>query len=159
MARFEIRPATESDFEAICKIHIASILAQGPVAYTQEQCESWASGIEPALYDKYGETGEVFSVATDDAGDVIGFYSIKADELMALYVAPERARQGIGAALIKAAELEIGAAGHQTVRINASLNGLPFYLACGYQEQFRKMWTTRGGIAIETVALEKPLSE
>lgn len=41
-----LRPATAADAEAILVVHVATIVAQGPSAYTDRQVAAWAAKTE-----------------------------------------------------------------------------------------------------------------
>jgi len=150
-----LNPGTPADGAAIMAVHQASILGLGEGFYRRDELESWAAGL---IAERYGEAmaaGETFLLAWADEGTLAGFASYKADEVVGFYVHPDWARSGLGRVLLECAEAAILAAGHRTIRIGASLSGLPFYLAHGYRIVRRKPWTTRGGLVIETADLEK----
>jgi len=53
-------------------------------------------------------------------------------EVRAMFVAPELARNGVGRALLAAAEGAALEAGWTRAHLVATLSGVPFYRACGY---------------------------
>ena len=65
---------------------------------------------------------------------VLGFGQLLAPEglIEAVYVDPDAARRGIGAALVAALEREARARGARTLALDASLNSVPFYRALGF---------------------------
>jgi ribosomal protein S18 acetylase RimI-like enzyme len=151
-----LRAGTPADGPALRDLHEASIRAHDISAYSAEEVESWVGVLEP---HRYGEAmtkdGEVFLLAVAADGALAGFCSYKADEVIGLYVAPDRGRQGIGSALLAAAEAAIAAAGHDRIRIGASLSGRAFYEAHGYRVTADRVWKSRGGLDMAALDMEK----
>jgi putative acetyltransferase len=151
-----IRAATPGDAPFIQRVHEDSIRGLGTRAYSRTEVESWAAGLRPDRYvAAMTSGGESFLLAEHRSG-VVGFCSFGADEIVGLYVAPAQAGRGIGAALLRAAEQRIGAAGRRAIRIGASLNAQRFYEAHGYTVVERRTWRSRGGLGIAVVDLVKP---
>ena len=73
-------------------------------------------------------------------------------------MAPDWARRGVGSALLRHAEAAIAAAGHRRIRLGASLSGQAFYERHGYLIIDRHGWTSRGGLVMAALAMEKQLS-
>lgn len=155
--RITLRPGAPGDGAAIMGVHRASILGLGGNAYTREELESWAAGLEPGCYGEAMEKGETFLLARAGEGALAGFASYKDDAVIGFYVHPGWARSGLGRLLLDRAEAAILSAGHRTIRIESSMSGLPFYLARGYRIVRRKTSESRGGLVIETADLEKPI--
>ena len=155
--RVTLRPGATGDGAAIMDVHRASILGLGEDFYSRDELESWAAGLRAERYGEAMASGETFLLAWADGDVLAGFATYKADEVIGFYIHPDWARLGLGKLLLARAEAAIAAAGHRTIRIGASLSGLPFYLAHGYRLVRRKPWTTRGGLVIETADLEKPI--
>ena len=155
---FTIRAATPGDGGAIMAVHVGSILGLGGSHYSRVELESWAAGLRA---DHYGwamrEGVETMVVAEDGTGCVVGFSSWKDDEVVAVYVHPDAARRGLGSLLLARAEAAIAAAGHRRARIGASLSGRPLYERHGYRVVAEKDWTTRGGLVIAALDMEKDL--
>jgi GNAT superfamily N-acetyltransferase len=153
-----LRAGTPADGPALRDLHEASIRAFGISAYSPEEVESWVGVLEP---HRYGEAmtkgGEVFLLAVAAGGALAGFCSYKADEVIGLYVAPHRGRQGIGSMLLAAAEAAIAVAGHDRIRVGASLSGRAFYEAKGYQVVAERVWKSRGGLDMAALDMEKGL--
>lgn len=153
-----IRSGTPADAAAIHALHRRSILHLGRTAYSVAEVESWAHGLAPERYGSaMTEKGEKYLLAIDAAGKVGGFCSFKDDEVRGLYVDPSCARSGIGSALLHRAEADIVAAGHKSVRVQASLVGRPFYEAQGYDVVGEHDWTSRGGLDIAVAEMEKTI--
>ncbi len=88
----------------------------------------------PAAY--IAQRGHVFWVAERD-GAVIGFVDWQGDFVNALHVHSRFARSGAGTRLMDTAEVEIGAAGHVTSRLETdtfNTTSQAFYAKRGYRE-------------------------
>ena len=104
-----IRPAVPGDELAVARIHV----------------RAWQNGYRGLLPDAYLDSlraedraarytfgvpgAPITSVAID--GDVLGFVTIKDDELAALHVDPDAWRRGIGSALLAHARTQLSSAG------------------------------------------------
>lgn len=154
---FSIRPGVPADAPAIRRVHESSIRGLGPARYMAAEVESWVGVLTDQGYVDHMATGEIFLVAETPADGVVAFCSRQDDEVKALYVAPAWVGRGVGTALLALAEAAIAEAGHAKVRIGASLTGESFYTARGYVVVGRHLWTTRGGLAIASVDMERPL--
>jgi GNAT superfamily N-acetyltransferase len=111
------------------------------------------------------DRGEVFFVATGRVQGnplILGFssdYPIEgATHGTSVYVRGVAARQGVGTALLRAAESYAIANGAAAVRIEASLAGAAFYAANGYVESGRGEVQLLSGHTIQCVFMRKSLS-
>ena len=147
-----IRRATDDDRVAIARLHEASIRALGPAGYTAEEVDSWAAGVYP---QNYPLEQEVY-VAVDD-GEVVAFGHYDHGEIMAVYVDPSHVRRGVGRLMMAKLEEVALAAGATHLHLNAALNSVDFYAACGYARTMETVYRTRGGIAITCALMEKDL--
>jgi putative acetyltransferase len=136
----ETRRAHPGDAEAIAVAHLDSIQSIGPRFYPPEIVEAWGAGITPDLYVNAMEGGEVFFIATgliDDRPAVLGFATHRVDDAQdgaSVYVRGVAARQGIGTILFRLAEEHARAHGATSIHIQASLAGVAFYTANGFEE-------------------------
>ena len=147
-----IRRATDDDRVAIARLHEASIRALGLACYTAEEVNSWAAGVAPERYI----IEQAMYVATID-GDVIAFGHYDHGEIMAVYVDPSHLRRGVGRLMMAKLEEVARAAGATHLHLNAALNSVDFYAACGYARTMETVYRTRGGIAIKCALMEKDL--
>src|SRR6187551_1148115 len=106
--------------------------------------------------------GEVFFIAVgelDSQPAVLGFASdhrVEGTEHgTSVYVRGAAARQGIGSALLRLAEAEAAARGATCIRIEASLAGVEFYKANGYDEVARGGTRLMSGRPIACVFMRK----
>lgn len=81
-----------------------------------------------------------------------------AARIRAFFVAPERARRGIGRLLYEACEAAARSAGFQRLELMATLPGVPLYVALGFRELARITDVLPDGTAIEFVRMERSLA-
>jgi putative acetyltransferase len=147
-----IRRAADADRVAIARLHEASIRALGPSHYTSAEVDSWAAGMTP---ERYVIEQEMYVATLGDA--VIGFGHYHRGEIMAVYVDPLHIGRGIGSTLIAKLEEVARADGATHLHLNAALNSVGFYAACGYAQTRETMYMTRGGLVMKCALMEKDL--
>jgi hypothetical protein len=76
---FRIRRATPSDADAIARTHLDSIETIGPQFYPAEIVSEWSSGLTPDRYRGAMDRGEVFFIALDEQGTMLGFSTHRVD--------------------------------------------------------------------------------
>jgi GNAT superfamily N-acetyltransferase len=156
---FVIRRATEEDAEAIGDVHRRSIRELCAALYPPEVIEAWARPREPGHYSRRIRDKDFF-VAEDEGARLVGFgvLSRETREVEAVYVHPEVKRRGVGLKLLRTLEELARALGIETLRLNASLNGVPFYERAGY------VWLEQGthrlgnGVEVACVLMSKRLA-
>jgi putative acetyltransferase len=126
----QIRRAAPGDEEALAAIRRSSILALTAPALSSEQAEAWPSGIAADRMARALADHDVW-VAVEAVA--VGWVEVDRDRVAALYVSPSHARVGVRSHLLRHAEEAIRAAGHTSVRLEASENALAFYERCGYR--------------------------
>jgi ribosomal protein S18 acetylase RimI-like enzyme len=161
----EIRRADASDADAIAEAHRDSIRSIGGAFYPSTDVDAWQDGLTSDLYLRAMERGEVFFIATgavDGASLVLGFasdYRIHdAIHGTSAYVRGLAARRGIGTALLRRAEAHAAAHGARNIQIEASLAGVEFYRANGYEEVHRGETRLRSGYPIACVVMRKEVA-
>ncbi len=159
-----VRPARPADAEAIAAAHIDSIRTLGPSFYPPDIVETWGMGLTPDIYIKAMKGGEVFFVAIgelDGASQVLGFSSHRVDDAedgVSVYVRGDAARRGVGTALLRAAEEHARAHGATTIQIQASLAGVEFYKANGFEETVHGEARLMSGRSMPSVFMRKRLA-
>ena len=143
MERVEIiamRRATPDDAADILAAHQDSIRSIGPRFYPPDVIEAWSAGLTPDIYVDAMNAGEVFFVAIgriDGDTAVLGFATHRVDDDQdgaSVYVRGIAARRGIGTALFRLAEQDARRTGATSITIQASLAGVAFYKANGFDE-------------------------
>lgn len=163
-AEVQTRRAHPGDAEAIALAHLDSIRSIGPTFYPPDVVEEWASGLTPDIYVKAMEGGEAFFVATghiDGQPVVLGFSTHRVDDAqdgMSVYVRGGAARRGIGTTLLRLAEAHALESGATSIQIQASLAGIEFYKANGFEEIGRGEALLMSGRSMPCVFMRKPIT-
>lgn len=76
-----------------------------------------------------------------------------------VFVDPDRARAGIGLALMQAVEMDAWNQGIQVIGLTATLSGLAFYQSCGYRAVGEGALDLGDALALDYVVMTKPLIE
>ena len=97
-----VRTARERDLPAVGDLHVAAIEAFGSETYDDAEVEAWATTDDPPA-ERY-DLAEGHWVVAERGGDVAGFGHLDPDaaEVVAVYVHPDHAREGVGAAVLAA---------------------------------------------------------
>jgi GNAT superfamily N-acetyltransferase len=177
---FAIREARPADAEAISELIAASVRGLAVGIYDDRQIElsiKSVFGIDHQLI----EDGTYF-VAESGSGIVgCGGWSkrqtlfgaseyrmsrdpqlldpkIDAAKIRAFFIHPSAARKGIGKAILQRCEDEATAAGFREAEMMATLPGVPFYSACGYEKAESVAVPIGQGLVIECIRMHKQLT-
>jgi GNAT superfamily N-acetyltransferase len=71
--------------------------------------------------------------AAEEGGEIIGVLRGKSDKLQSLFVREDHHRRGVGRRLVERFERECAQQGAGTIKVQATLYAIPFYLAMGYK--------------------------
>ncbi len=155
---FIVRRAREEDCEGIWLIHKRAIREIANSHYTPEEIEAWASPRKPEHYVESIRNKE-FYVAEED-GAVIGFGTLnhKQNEIEAVYVSPAVVRRGVGLAILRRLEERARGLGIKSLKMDASLNAVPFYKSAGYESQKEMKHRLACGVEISCIFMTKQLS-
>jgi putative acetyltransferase len=157
------RRANTKDAEAIARAHVDSIGSIGPRFYSPEIVDAWSTGLTPDVYVQAMEGGEAFFIATGELDGeiaVLGFATHRVDDDQdgaSVYVRGRAVRRGIGTALLQLAVEHARANGATTIHIQASLAGVEFYKANGFEELGRGEAQLMSGRAMPCVFMRKTL--
>lgn len=153
--KISIRPAKAEDTAGIPEMHMASIRGLCREHYSPKVLSGWAAPRKPEKYLKAMASGERMFVAL--AGTrVVGFSSVKKKEIYAVYVHPEFSGLGVGRRLLRAAESSVLKAGHRSVNLGSSVNGIGFYFKCGYRPvKAAKILFRNIGLQVSYLAMER----
>ncbi len=163
-AEVQTRRAHPDDAEAIALAHLDSIRSIGPAFYPPDVVDAWASGLTPDIYVKAMEGGEAFFIATgplDGRSVVLGFSTHRVDDAqdgISVYVRGGAARHGIGTALLRLAEAHARESGATSIHIQASVAGVEFYKANGFEEIGHAKALLLSGRSMPCVFMRKPLT-
>lgn len=150
-----IRRSRPEDCQSIMTVHSASVAGIRTALYTPEEIQAWAVPKKPESYEDSIRSKEFF-VAEED-GIVIGFAVLNQEsaEVEAVYVSPKAGRRGIGLELLGKLEERARALGLGVLRLNASLNAVPFYKRAGYMAQEESKYRLSNGVEIACVPMLK----
>lgn len=144
--------------------HLDSIRSIGPAFYPPDVVEAWGSGLTPDIYVTAMEGGEAFFIATGHINGepaVLGFSTHRVDDAQdgtSVYVRGQAARRGIGSALLRLAEEHALTHGATSIQIQASLGGVEFYKANGFDEIGRGEAHLTSGRSMPCVFMRKLLT-
>ncbi|HEY3521718.1 MAG TPA: GNAT family N-acetyltransferase [Rhodanobacteraceae bacterium] len=158
IATFSLRRATADDAAAMWTVRCDAIRQTCRSHYPVEMLERWAA---TPLPETFGRRIEDEYVVVGIAGaSIAGFAALKASDSLidAVFVAPEDGRRGLGRQLLAHIEGVAIGCGLRVLRVNASLNAVPFYAAAGYESISEGIYTTSAGVQIACVRMEKPIA-
>lgn len=144
MAGPGLRPFLPSDAAALAALFRASVDQLAAEDYDADQREAWASVADDEVAFAARLGGELTIVALL-GGEVAGFASLKDNTLFdMLYVRPDLAGQGVGAALADAIEKLAGGRGSKALTVEAADSARDFFAKRGYVPQSRNTVTVGG---------------
>ena len=139
MAAPGLRPFLPSDAPVLAALFRASVARLAEDYYDDDQLAAWASAVDDEAAFAARLTRNLTIVALV-GGEIAGFASLEGGGVVdLLYVRPDHARQGVGAALANAIEKLAGARGAGKLTVEASDAARDFFAARGYEAQQRSM--------------------
>ena len=173
-----LRLAVEADAAPVNHLMQASIEALFPGFYDAAQTASAARYIARVdltliadgtylVYDDGGEVvacggwsrrGRLYTGSGDHHGDDrLLDPATEAAHVRAMFVRPDRTRQGLGRAILEAAEAAARSEGFRRLDLMATLPGVPLYRAFGFRELDRVEITMPDGVTIAGVVMDRPI--
>lgn len=154
-----IRRARQEDCHSIMSVHIDAVRGIRTALYTAEEIQAWAAPRKPESYEESIRSKEFF-VAEED-GVIVGFGILNQSttEVEAVYVSPKAGRRGVGLKVLKKVEERARALGLEALRLNASLNAVPFYKRAGYVGKEESRYRLSTGVEIACVPMVKLIQE
>ena len=155
---FTVRRAREEDAEGVWRVHTRAIRGIANSHYTPEEVEAWASPRKPEHYAEAIRNKEFY--VAEEEGAVIGFGTLNPEEneIEAVYVSPQVVRRGVGSAILVRLEERARDLGLKTLKMDASLNAVPFYRSAGYESQKGMKHRLSSGVEIGCELMTKELS-
>jgi putative acetyltransferase len=158
----ETRRALPRDAEDIVGVHFAAVRQIAAKSYPAEVIEAWSPEPDENRYAQIRQilaAGEELFVVAEVDGKVLGFGAIVPanKELRALYVHPDVAGQGVGAAILTHLELLALEHGIERLSVDASVNAETFYQKHGYHVMNRGTHRLASGVEMDCVKMNKQL--
>ncbi len=156
-SQFSIRPATQSDKEALYRVHVDAIKVLAKNAYSEEELRAWYGRLTP---DSYTEViGSRVMLLAEARGEVIGFCQLDlgTGEVEATLVDPRYANTGVGSRLLEAVEEIAHNHGLRTLHLASSLNAEPFYSKHGFEVRKRSTFPFAKDRQIKCMMMTKRL--
>jgi ribosomal protein S18 acetylase RimI-like enzyme len=154
---FTVRRAREEDSEGVWRVHVRAIREIANSHYSPEEIEAWASPRRPEHYVEPIRKMEFY--VAEEGGAVIGFGALSHEnsEIEAVYVSPEVVRRGVGSAILRQLEVSARNLGVKSLKMDASLNAVPFYRSAGYESDKIATHRLASGVEIACVLMTKDL--
>lgn len=153
-----IRRSRQEDCQSIGNVHAAAVAGIRTALYTPEEIQAWAVPKKRESYEESIRSKEFF--VAEENGIIIGFGVLNQEsaEVEAVYVSPGAGRRGIGLELLRKLEERAVVLGLGVLRLNASLNAVPFYKRAGYVAQEQSKYRLSTGVEIACVPMVKLIS-
>jgi len=131
---FEIRRMRAEDSAGMQTVHTNAVSQTCGPMLEPDIVEAWLHGRSPEGYLRAANSGgEVFWVAVDDTGLVVGFASWLGDELVSLFVDPCHEGQGIGQTLFATCQADAEKGGRSISHLSSTINARTFYESLGFR--------------------------
>ena len=151
-----IRNAKATDAEAIVQLVMDTIKKINACDYSDSQITAWINFQSVERIKKNIGMGH-YIVCTDEKGEIFGVGSRVADQIHALYTAPDHVNQGIGSALLSRMEEDAKSEGINALEFLVTITALPFYMNRGYTRIADAFWTLPNGISIDVAKMKKEI--
>lgn len=151
MKDMSLRPATALDAEAIHELHSRSVRALCSSSYEPGIIEGWLKNRNRAGYLRGISAGATFVAEAESK--IIGFCEAVPGEVIAVFVDPQSSRKGVGTALLWRA-LDVAARTPCSVRLESTLNAVPFYERFGFR-QITRASARRNDVDVPVVIMER----
>jgi GNAT superfamily N-acetyltransferase len=170
-----IRAAVFADQPGILELQRLSLRTLGRDFYSDAEIESYLRHA-PTLEDYLLTDGTYFVAHIGERLAGCGGWSLKVPaysavtrdataaaiplpRVRAMFVHPEFARSGVGRHLLADIERAILKSGHDEIRIDATLGGVPLYERCGYKPFGRMLAVLPDGSRMRFVCLHKRFAQ
>jgi putative acetyltransferase len=161
LKNISIRLAQPEDAEQILLVNLLAIRTLSAKDYTPEQIKAFAGDSdEPSNCDNMRQTiieNKLINFVAELNGKIVGDAYFRDNEIYGIYVHPDYVRQKIGTRLLNTLEKEAVARNISKMMVSASITGLPFYEANGYQIVQRPYYIYPNGVQLECIYMEKYL--
>lgn len=126
-----LRPMLPADGPVLASLFRAAVAVLAADDYDEGQLDAWASAADDEGAFARKRAAELTLVASI-AGEVAGFASLEGGRIATLYVAPDRARQGVATALVDALVRLAAARGAPKLTVDASDTARDLFAKLGF---------------------------
>jgi len=92
-------------------------------------------------------------------GRAVGYAAVKQNEIGHLFIRPDAAGQGVGAALVAYCNEVIRQGGYDTAKVYASRPAIEFYAKQGFLADGEKSFELKPGVFLDSVLMTRPLGD
>ncbi|MFG1358018.1 GNAT family N-acetyltransferase [Xanthobacter pseudotagetidis] len=157
-AKIALRPYLPADAPVLAALFRASVAELTGEDYDEEQQEAWMAAADDQAAFANRLSG-LLTVVALRGSEPVGFVALKDNEhIELLYVRPDAAGTGVGAALAGAVEALAKARGKTALTVDASDTALGFFQHRGYEAQRRNM-VPRADTWLGNTSMKKALGE
>lgn len=151
-----VRKATLDDAQRVLDIRREAIRARCRDHYPWRDLEIWTSGDLSETFAKR-VAGHFHAAIVDGQVVGTGMVDLTDGRIDAVFVLPEYMGQGIGRAMMHHLEGLARHAGLREVRLDATLNAVPFYRANGFEGEGTAVYHSSLGVSLTCVPMTKQL--
>lgn len=127
------RRSTAADAETVFDLTAAAVAPLAPDPYPEKVVETWMTGRTPESYRIECAAGSLWIAEID--GHPAGYCHAVPGEVVRLFVSPQFGGNGIGRSLMALALADARSGWNGPIRIDATLNAVPFYRKWGFVER------------------------
>ena len=154
----DLRPYTPADAGGLARIFHDAIRIGAAAHYTEAERRAWAP-VCPSADAWRARLIGLWTLVAHGPDGPSGFMSLRPDGYLDLaFVAPDRAGQGVGSALLHATETHARATAIPRLTTQASLAARGFFLRHGWLETAPQT-VERGGVKLRNFRMEKWLTQ
>ena len=157
-SKITIADMTDDESAQCLELIKTSIVELASECYSREQLEAWIDQYpNPTIFLTWRNRRKMLVARQDE--NLVGFGQLAYDlkEIVAVHVMPQMIRSGIGSRIVSALEDEARNSEIEELIVEASLNAVPFYKACGYQAVKEMVFHCNNGVSVDALFMRKDL--
>jgi len=154
--KIQVEKARAEEAEAIWNLRCNALRAQCVGHYDADLLAAWAGSDMPDHFHKEAENN--IHVIRDDGRIVaFGLLLLEDSRIAAMFVDPSAFGQGYGRTMLRYLEARAQQSGLKHLQLNASLNAVGFYRACGFVGDTMSKHHSPRGFVLDCVLMEKSI--
>ena len=151
-----IRKAQASDAPAIWSIRKAAIYKGCAGFYSDDTLKTWAEAPPTEKFQRKLER-DCYLAMIDGRIAGFGMLDLDSGHVGAMFVDPSHMGQGVGKMILGYLEDLARASDLKQLHLDASLNAVPAYRACGFTGEQSAKYQSPTGVILDCVKMQKPL--